>query len=201
MIGWLRRLWGDGNAPLKDRGVASLALVPLTTDFWMRVEGDGLAQGDLLPDCFVPELPPDFGSPDCTQEIQIARADLIVITQSCDLENKKATHVALCWISSLSRFEQSNSEFAKKGRWEEVRQGRRQGLYLLPSPIHPHNNRDALVVTFRQIVSLPFAYLLRHSVAVGPRWRLQSPYLEHFFQGFGHFFMRVGLPSAIPPFK
>jgi hypothetical protein len=39
--------------------------------------------------------------------------------------------------------------------------------------------------------------------AIGGRlgWRLQSPYLEHFSQAFARFFMRVGLPSAVPPFK
>jgi len=29
---------------------------------------------------------------------------------------------------------------------------------------------------------------------------LRSPYLEHFSQAFARFFMRVGLPTAIPPF-
>jgi hypothetical protein len=58
-----------------------------------------------------------------------------------------------------------------------------------------------LVVDFRQIISLPFAYLSRHAEQLGPRWRLQSPYLEHFSQAFARFFMRVGLPSALPPFR
>jgi hypothetical protein len=33
------------------------------------------------------------------------------------------------------------------------------------------------------------------------RWRLQSPFREHFSQAFARFFMRVGLPAAIPAFK
>jgi hypothetical protein len=38
------------------------------------------------------------------------------------------------------------------------------------------------------------------AAALGNRWRLQSPFLEHFSQAFARFFMRVGLPSAVPPF-
>ena len=75
------------------------------------------------------------------------------------------------------------------------------GLHLLASPEEPRNNRQALVVDFRQIFSLPVAYLKRHADQVSHRWRLQSPYLEHFSQAFARFFMRVGLPVDLPPFK
>jgi hypothetical protein len=146
-------------------------------------------------------FPPDFGAAGASQDVPVATADLIVMTQSCDLENRKVEFVALCPIYSLAQFEATNPNFAKKGKWEEVRQGRREGLYLLASPTTPEDNRAALVVDFRQIISLPIAYAVRRAVELGRRWRLQSPYLEHFSQGFARFFMRVGLPSAIPPFK
>jgi hypothetical protein len=58
-----------------------------------------------------------------------------------------------------------------------------------------------LIVDFRQIFSLPFEYLTTRAEELGDRWRLDSPFLEHFSQAFARFFMRVGLPSAIPPFK
>lgn len=98
-------------------------------------------------------------------------------------------------------FQQVNPDFARRGRWNEVRKGRVEGLHLLASPNDPSNNQDALVVDFRQIYSLPFAYLIRHADKIGSRWRLQSPFLEHFSQTFARFFMRVGLPSSIPEFK
>ena len=88
-----------------------------------------------------------------------------------------------------------------QGRWEEVRKGRIEALHLLSSPINPANNREALLADFREIYSLPFEFLTRHAAAQGKRWRLRSPYLEHFSQAFARFFMRVGLPAAIPPFK
>jgi hypothetical protein len=81
-----------------------------------------------------------------------------------------------------------------------VRQGRREGLHLLASPTNPAVSREAVVVNFREIYSLTLGYLERHVAGLGDRWRLQSPYLEHFSQAFARFFMRVGLPAAIPPF-
>jgi hypothetical protein len=48
---------------------------------------------------------------------------------------------------------------------------------------------------------VPYAYLTQHAESLGLRWRLESPFLEHFSQAFARFFMRVGLPSAIAPFR
>jgi hypothetical protein len=76
-----------------------------------------------------------------------------------------------------------------------------EGLHLLASPEHPQDNRDSLVVDFGQIVSLPIDYLTRHAESLKRRWRLNSPFLEHFSQSFARFFMRVGLPAGIAPFK
>jgi hypothetical protein len=36
---------------------------------------------------------------------------------------------------------------------------------------------------------------------IGPRWRLLSPFLEHFSQAFARFLIRVGLPWIIPEFR
>ncbi|MBW3539702.1 MAG: hypothetical protein KY476_05475 [Planctomycetes bacterium] len=171
------------------------------TPFWIRHRGADLMQGDFLPGCLVPLFDPEFGLRGEAETVSLNRGDLIVVTQSCDLANQKAVFVALCPISTLAAFEAVNPKFKQKGAWEDVRRGRREGLHMLASPDDPGNNREALVVDFRQIYSLPFAYLTRHSEQIGDRWRLQSPFVEHFSQAFARFFMRVGLPSAIPPFK
>jgi hypothetical protein len=93
-----------------------------------------------------------------------------------------------------------NNRFKQKGEWERVRQGRIEGLHLLASHDNPDDNQGCLVADFRQIYSLPIGYLKQHAAGFEQRWRLQSPYLEHFSQAFARFFMRVGLPSSIPPF-
>lgn len=149
--------------------------------------------------CWVPAFGPDLGAAD-EYTVQVLKADLIVMTHSCDLEAGKSRFVALCPIHKLSDFETINPMFSRKGRWEEVRKGRQEGLHMLASPDDPSNNRDARVVNFRQIHSLPVEYLENHAESIGARWRLLSPYLEHFSQAFARFFMRVGLPSSIPKF-
>ena len=123
------------------------------------------------------------------------------MSQSCDLEQNKVRLVALCPIYPLSLFEKSNPVFGNKAKWNEVRKGRVEGLYLLASTTDPSNNLLSLVVDFREIYSLPHEYLQKRALDVGTRWRLQPPFLEHFSQAFARFFMRVGLPSPIPEFK
>jgi hypothetical protein len=134
-------------------------------------------------------------------EQALRRARLIVVTQTCDLENRKVEFVALCPAHTLDEFEEWNPDFSRKGQWEHVRKGRIEGLHLLASPESPADNRAAMVVDFGHIVSVPYAYLTQHAESLGLRWRLESPFLEHFSQAFARFFMRVGLPSAIAPFR
>jgi hypothetical protein len=170
-------------------------------EIWLNTLGSDLEQGDFLPECALPMVGPDFEPTIGESKIVIEVRDLIVITQSCDLANAKVQFAALCPIYGLDHFESINPDFAKRGRWELVRKGRVEGLHLLGSPQDPQNNRLALVVDFREIYSLPVAYLANHAAQQADRWRLQSPYLEHFSQAFARFFMRVGLPVQIPEYK
>jgi hypothetical protein len=170
--------------------------------WWVQIQGEQLRQGDLLRNCLVPIFHPNFGkAPEVTESVEVREYDCIVLTQSCDLDNQKAPLVAVCPVDSLTAYEQIDPRLAQKGEWEKVRQGRVEGLHLLASPSEPSNNRASLVVDFRQIYSLPVGYLQVLAGNLGPRCRLQSPFLEHLSQAFARFFMRVGLPAAIPPFK
>jgi hypothetical protein len=169
-----------------------------TKPWWDRVEGPGLAQGDYLAGCLVPFFKPEYGTAG-VHDVPVCEYDCIVLTQSCDLENDKAQLVALCPIYPIPEFEKVNPRM--RGKWENVRQGRHEGLHLLTSHVSPDQNGACLVANFREIYSLPIDYLKRHASGSGRRWRRQSPYLEHFSQAFARFFMRVGLPSSIPPFS
>lgn len=176
--------------------------------FWTAINEPALRQGDLLPVCTTPEFPPDFAADAKTElVIQVDQADLIVMTQSCDLERGCLSLVAMCPAWPIPVFEaaqatqgQVRSEKAWRDFWNNVRKGRSSSLHLLVSPMDPSDARSAFVVDFRAIYSLPFAYLTRHAVQVGDRWRLRSPFLEHFSQAFARSFMRVGLPSSVPEF-
>lgn len=176
----------------------------MADQWWDQFIGGQLAQGDFLVDCVVPTMPPEIGErvDGRGPYIFVGKVyDLIVLTQSCDLENVKAPLVATCPLFELGTYEHENPRFARKGEWERVRQGRVEGLHLLAALDNADDNRQALVVDFRQIYSLPVGYLERRAGALGPRPRLRSPYLEHFSQSFARFFMRVGLPSSIPRYR
>lgn len=158
-------------------------------NYWKSAPGAELRQGDYIFNCPVPVFAEQFSwQSEMQLGVDIEFYDLIVVTQSCDLEQNKVRLVALCPIYSLAGYEEINPEFTKKGRWEEVRKGRIEGLYLLSSPTDPENNRECLVVDFREIYSLPFEFLTKHAYSLEARWRLKSPYLEHFSQAFARLF-------------
>ena len=176
--------------------------------FWMSFRETNLRQGDLLPGCWIPEYPADFAEQtDEARIIEADQADLIFITQTCDLEH--AQGLADCVVPGLVdygfRGSANNSGRGKSGKawrdfWNNVRKGRSPTLHLLASPTTPAVARAALLVDFRAIYSLPVGYLSRHAGQLGDRWRLRSPFLEHFSQALARSFMRVGLPSSVPEF-
>jgi len=158
----------------------------------------------LLSNCPVPVVPADF-DPYSTAEsghyVDVDTRDLCVVTQSCDLANNKVSFIAACSVYTLVEYEAANPDFTQRGKWEDVRKGRIDGLHMLASPFDPEDNGQAVVADFREIFSLPISYLERVAERAAERYRLRSPYLEHFSQAFARFFMRVGLPSDIQPFR
>ena len=174
----------------------------MSVQWWQSVNGRSLAQGDLLPNCMLPVFvaPQPTDDPDVAQDIDVLTQRLIIVTQSCDLENNKVQFVALCPIHTLNEFAVQNSRYQKPKNWEPVRKGQVQGLHMMASPNFPETNTESLVVDFGHIVSLPIEYLECHAASLGDRWRLGSPFLEHYSQAFARFFMRVGLPSGIAQF-
>lgn len=174
---------------------------------WANISGPELRQGDLLQRCVVPLLDATFGEGEGSHEVQLAEVRLAILTQSCDLvirpgkSQPKATSVALCRVYTLEEFDSVRSDFRTPKAREDARTGRIEGVHLLHSLSDQNDNQTVLIAHFREIFSLPFAYLQRHAESLPNRPRLQSPYLEHFAQGFARFFMRVGLPLDIPPYK
>ena len=173
--------------------------------FWQIAAEGELKQGDFIPQCFVPVLPEDFANQAAeTKTVTTREYDLIIVTQSCDLMHGKSMLVALCPVWSVADFEDAQASQSKSkwtSFWNNVRKGRVPYLHLLTSPTEPSDNRNVLVVDFREIYSLPFSYLIRRTEEMGDGWHLRSPFLEHFSQAFERFFMRVGLPSSVPEFR
>lgn len=179
----------------------------MTTNPWEATSGSQLQQGDWLPQCPVPVFATEsaLASPGDLADVGLAPTDVVVVTQSCDLEVRgakppKVRLVAVCPMYSLSRWVEVNPNFQEVKPKEQMRRGEVAGVHLIATPDAPEDNQRVLVASFREIYSLPYEFISSHAARAGRRWRLRSPYLEHFSQAFARFFMRVGLPSDIPPY-
>ena len=169
------------------------------SDYWRVVSGPALNQGDLLHGCLVPVFDTVKLSGEVV-EVPLDQADLLVATQSCDLEQGKSPFVVLVRVTTMRVFGNATPEMTGT-QWNQVVQRRIEYLLMLRSPELPELGTDSLVVDFRQVVTLPIGWVENHAASLGNRWRLKSPYLEDFSQVFGNYFARVALPAPIPRFK
>ena len=153
-----------------------------------------IRQGDLIYSChiIIPISDIHTGS---GQKAEVQVRDAIVMSQSCDIEQKNIDLVLVCPFVPLSDFDH---ELARSARGKEkFRQGNLPGYHLLNKCDIEGFKTDFLVVDFRNLFVVPLTYL---SQKTGPRIRLLPPYREHLSQAFARFFMRVGLPVNIPKF-
>ncbi len=185
-------------------------------DWYEIIDGEELQQGDFFSNCPV-ALPPrlstlsDYDEQVLAQMLSNTRPtgkiyDVIVLSQSCDLVERKLEYVLVCPHTPLSQLEQAADEnirnfFRSNKRKEEIRRGYSPGYLMLASCELENFTREIQVVSFRSVFSVPFDFLTDLARARGRRLRLLPPYREHLAQAFARFFMRVGLPADIPPFK
>ena len=54
--------------------------------FWTETKGPELRQGDLLSACLVPVIHPSLGESKTNESVAVLEYDLVILTQSCDLE-------------------------------------------------------------------------------------------------------------------
>jgi hypothetical protein len=169
------------------------------------IEGSSLLQGDFLDKCLivVPSkdlyIPPSKEAPEI--EIHTIECNVVVMSQSCDIEQDKLDLVLVCPHWSLEEMGQKDPYFKSSKAKEELRRGYLSGYHLLNKCDLGGMERDYRVVDFRTVYSLPLDFLKEFSSKIGKRIRLLPPYREQLSQAFARFFMRVGLPLDIPPFK
>ncbi len=158
-----------------------------------------LLQGDFINSCPVVIPPGMIESSKVSAEI--IEYDVAIMSQSCDLEQKKVDLVLVCPIWHLSEFEERSDFFKSKRGKETLRQGNVPGYHLLNKCEIKGFETEYLIVDFRSVYSVPFGFIFELARKRGRRLRLLPPYREHLSQAFARFFMRVGLPVDIPPFK
>jgi hypothetical protein len=173
----------------------------LAYPWYQAVSGDDLAQGDILESCPVIILPEDFAPGDPTALFPWEERDVVVMTQSCDLVRgrEKVTEVLLCPV--WGRSELTDGYLSTPKGMEDARRGNLPGFHVLAACDLPACPREVRVVDFRRVYSLPLAFMRRQAAAADQRIRLLPPYREHLAQAFARSFMRVGLPTDIPPFR
>lgn len=173
------------------------------------VQGEGLLQGDFLGLCPVIVPPRDFPAPRndaktmLTPEamVKIRQYDVVIMSQSCDLVEKKLDLVLVCPHWSMSEVEKDSQFFRGEKGKEAIRKGNVPGYHLLNKCTIRGFERGYRVVDFRSVFSLPVDFIVDFAHRKGRRLRLLPPYREHLSQAFARFFMRVGLPADIPPFR
>ena len=174
-------------------------IMSVEPDFKWYKEGiwSTLMQGDLLPNCFVLVPPADLASlflnakqGDTLQDgLIIQRADLIILSQSCDLENDKIQQVLLC-----AYFPASNQS---KDARDSIRKGQRPAFHMIERCDISGYEFERQIVDFRTIYTLPKDFVIVYANKLGIRVRLLPPYREHLSQSFARYFMRVGLPHPL----
>ena len=167
---------------------------------WYEVaDDDKIMQGDFIPECPI-IIPPSEISEQKEFDAIIRNYNVIIMSQSCDIENDKIDLVLLCPVWPLEEMEKNDFIKSSKGK-EELRRGNFTGYHLLNKCELENFIAGYTVVDFRNIYSISLDFIKYFNKTKGQRLRLLPPYREHLSQAFARFFMRVGLPVDIPSFK
>jgi len=163
-----------------------------------------LEQGDFIPNCPI-FIPPHNLLAGQEIEVDVNQYNVLILTQSCDLENNKVEIVLVCPYLTFDEFisTQNESWQSKKGRqrfFDNMKQGAQPSYHLLNKE-EKVDIHDYLVVDFRNVYGVHVQFLQEYVKTLENRIRLLPPYKEHLSQSFARFFMRVGLPFNITPLE
>jgi hypothetical protein len=169
------------------------------------INSEDITQGDLIFNVPIPiintavykAISKNVEGIEVEDPIEIAEADVIIVSQACDIENGKIDSIIVCPVSALTQVMTTGPAF-KASKWrEDLRRGKEPAFHLLNKHSIKELDFPFSVVDFHQIFSLPKDYILEVIKVQKTRLRLQPPYREHLSQAFARYFMRVGLPSDI----
>lgn len=188
------------------------------SDAWYEVVDHEipLTQGDLIFDCPLLAWQGDAlrlegeGVSEVLENAMSAiQADVVVMTQACDLEQEKVENVILCqhvslddhrvvWENSMQRADQKPTEKAWNAHCNSICDGFMWNLTMLNDCRINGSSIGVRIVFFNEVYTVPRSFLESLLKQRGhSRFRLLPPYREHLSQAFARFFMRVGLPILI----
>lgn len=145
----------------------------------------------LLPDQDYDFSEFDFNDKSSFQKIQmkVYTANIIVLTQSCDIVNNPPLDNII--VGKIDDIVGETHTFLK-----EVLSNRRPSYHLLNKKDYGNIKINYQIVDFTSLYSIPYRILNHCRQEQSPRLRLNSPYIEQLSQRFGNFFSRVGLPES-----
>ena len=172
--------------------------------WYETVQTTTLEQGDLLPGISVLVALHSADGQDDGLSAELVTLNGIILTQTCDIENRKVTELligaVIDWDEMVAAESQRNPMIKAKAFREKLIEGSIPSMSLLHKNEMPPLNWS--IVNFKQLFSVPLAAIESNALLLGsPRLRLKSPYKEHLAQAFARFFMRVGLPHTANEFK
>lgn len=154
--------------------------------------GPALMQGDLIPSIGIP-IPAgsaeEFAASD-DPPIEVIEMDVVVMSQSCDLEQDKTEWVVVAQYAPWKDMAVGMGRNRRLDMQKQIRRGRVPHYALLREDAQ----LEWSVVDFRRLFTLPIGYLQTHAAGLGDRLRMLSPYREDIAQAFARYFMRVALP-------
>ena len=159
-----------------------------------RVPGsdDPLDQADIIEMCPIPLLTEFDLEGVNPPQIQVSPCRVLVLTQACDLANRKASHVTVAVVHDVQSLVDQNLIKPTDVRGP-IRAGRVFGWYFLPA------NRGCglpeMIVDLRQIHTVRLDLLTALCQRGHRPARLLSPYREHLAKHFADTFSRIGLPA------
>jgi len=172
----------------------------MTNSSWYTIAKptDPLNQGDLVFECQI--IQPTTEATSEGQELKgdAFEDDVIILSQSCDIIQKKIDLVLVCPFYTLTELKKNHTEYNDPNLCEKIRQGHVIGYHLLNKL---QDQQDYLIVDFKNVYAVPLDFLSTLAKIKNNRPRLLSPYRENLSQSFARFIMRVGLPEDIPRFN
>ena len=174
--------------------------------FELVTDSEEITQGDIIKNCPVPILKGiNINKEGQNVEAEIEIIDGIILSQACDIANKKINNIILCSITSKNDYEKILKSQGKSTKdilksIEGIIKGQVNAYHIINKFCSEDFNQDYSIINFKDLFSIPIETAKDVAKKNGKRLRLCPPYREHLSQAFARYFMRVGLPINIKLF-